>query len=387
MADHMASAFAGWRGDADDACVAQAPGRVNLIGEHTDYNEGFVLPMTLDCAVYAAARRTSGDMHQLRSFNFDEEVAFPVGAMPDVAPGHWASYAGGMLLEMSRHSGRAPAFAMMLKGNVPLGAGLSSSAALAMAIGLAVECATGQHMAPLDMAKIGQRVEHTYAHVQCGIMDQAVSRLGRSAHALFLDCRSLQLQHVPLPLNDVSIVVIDSGVRRQLASSKYNERRAECAEALAHCRRIIPGLKALRDIHMEDLDQLIAGLSQDLQSRARHVVEENARVERAVAALETGDLDLFGLRLGRSHASLRDLYAVSCPELDFLVDAAHAMPGTLGARMTGGGFGGCAVSVVRKQAVPAFVATVPELYAREFDRSASVYVVENNLEAEIIWRA
>ena len=381
IAEALRATFERWRGDAEGVVVVRAPGRVNLIGEHTDYNDGFVLPMTLGRAVYIAARAREDDRLRLRSLNFDEEAALRVGNPPETPPAHWATYVGGVLCQLHRRGAFETGMEMLLFGDVPVGAGLSSSAALEVAVAVAVEAVSGSPQDPVETATLCQQVEHTYAGVQCGIMDQFAARLGQANQALFLDCRTLDYRSVPLPLDRAGIVVVDSGVRRQLAASKYNERRAECAQAVAYFQQIHPSVQALRDVSPAFFEQHKAGLPEVIRKRAQHVVEENARVEEAVRLLEAGDLAGFGACMNRSHESLRDLYAVSCRELDFLAATAQQTPGVLGARMTGGGFGGCTVNLVEKLAAEAVCEAIADQYERHYDRVANVYLVEENVEA------
>ena len=381
IAEALRATFERWRGDAEGVAVVRAPGRVNLIGEHTDYNDGFVLPMTLGRAIYVALRARSDDRIRLRSLNFDEEAALRVGKPPETPPAHWATYVGGVLCELHRRGAFETGMEMLLFGDVPVGAGLSSSAALEVAVAVAVEVLTGSPRDPVETAKLCQYVEHTYAGVQCGIMDQFAARLGRAGHALFLDCRTLAYRPVPLPLDQAALVIVDSGVRRQLAASKYNERHAECAQAVAHFQQIDPSIQALRDVSPALFVQHKASLPEVIQKRAQHVVEENARVEEAVRLLEAGDLAGFGACMNQSHESLRDLYEVSCPEIDFLVETAQQTPGVLGARITGGGFGGCTVNLVEKLAAEAVCEVILDRYERQFDHEARVYLLEENVEA------
>ena len=236
-------AFAKWRGSADRVVVARAPSRVNLVGDHTDYNDGLVLPMVLDRAVYVAARLHLDRTHCLWSENYGEGVTYSPGQWPRVPPGHWASYIAGMIQELPPPS----PIELLVMGNVPLGAGLSSSAALEMATGLALEALRGKSVPPLELAQIGQRVEHRYAGVKCGIMDQIVSRVGRTGHALFLDCHTLKWEHIPIQSEDIQFLVIDSRVRRQLATSKYNERRAECQKAIEFMQATVAAITSIRD--------------------------------------------------------------------------------------------------------------------------------------------
>lgn len=371
--------FQGFFGDTDHVSIVQGPGRVNLIGGHTDYNEGFVLPATIDRAVFAALRPRADKRIHLRSLNFDEEIRFQLGE--DVPPNGWSRYAAGIVEELRKRSHLDRGFEGILYGNVPLGAGLSSSAALEVALALGLQTIFSFPMTPEAMAELCQHVEHEYAGVQCGIMDQFASRLGRSMHALFLDCRSLDYEYAPLPLDEASIVIVDSRVSRELAGSKYNERRAECEEAVALLRRHDKAVTALRDVSPEVLQHSQDDLPPVVERRARHVVLENERVLQSKHHLEQQDWSAFGQLMFDSHASLRGLYEVSCPELDFIVDRASETEGVLGARMTGAGFGGCVVALVMASQVASFRDHITASYQEAFDLTPATFVVDRTLEA------
>lgn len=380
-ADSMAKLRA-WKADRHRACLAWAPGRVNLIGDHTDYNGGFVLPRTLDAVARVAARPAAGNVHRIAALNYGNEVAFPVGEMPAKDAPSWSTYVGGMLREFYLRVQFDMPLEMSIGGSVPIGAGLSSSAALEMAVALAVAAVAELDLDPVDAARIGQHVEHTYAGVQCGIMDQLVSVAGKARHALFLDCRSMEYRHVPL--GEATFVVLDSGVRRQLAASAYNERRRQCLDALAYSRNHYPALEELRDINPPMLAALAKKLPATLFSRLRHVVEENDRVCMAAAALEAADAHSLGCHMYASHESLRGLYEVSCRELDFLVDSAREAPGCRGARMTGGGFGGCTVNLVDSGRLSDFASHVGAAYTREYGKSLAVTAVRDGRQAGFV---
>ena len=376
---------------AAPAVVARAPGRVNLIGGHTDYSGGYALPTTIDRAAYVAVRRRSDDQVGLYATAFDEEVSYGLAEGPP--RGGWAAYAGGVADVLCRRERLGSGFEAIIDGDVPLGAGLSSSAALEMAAAVALDMlfadvAADGPLAPVETAQLGQQVEHEYAGVECGIMDQFAARLGRAGHALFLDCRSLSHEHVPLQLEerDAALVVADTNVRRELAASKYNERRTECQRAAAVLRdHTGEEIETLRDVTPAMLETAAGdALSGDAQKRARHVVSENQRVLDAKAYLEAGDLDALGDALLASHASLRDDYSVSSDELDALVEAARATDGVFGARMTGAGFGGCTVTLARRQAVERFQEHARERFGEQFDQEPTFYVIENNVEAGMV---
>ena len=374
------AAFANWRGDDADVVVARAPGRINLIGEHTDYNQGWVMPMILDRGVFAACRPTGGSRHQVRSEDFGEEVEFEADALPNVVPGHWSLYVAGMLKLIPTGS----AVEMLIAGNVPLGAGLSSSAALEMAAGLAAETVGGVSIEPQRMAQIGQQVEHEFLGVQCGLMDQMVSRMGQAGHALLLDCRSLEWSHIPVPPSETCFVVVDSRVRRALAGSKYNERRSECESALARLKASGAAVDSVREITARMLDDSRHDLPATLMSRARHVVEENKRVLAAAEALRSGKWGTFGQLLTASHRSLQRMYEVSCEELDALVDSALRMDGVYGARMMGGGFGGCTLNLIDRSIVGQFESAIKRSYRKVCGLDCRVFEIGSGLAAAVL---
>jgi galactokinase len=353
----------------------RAPGRVNLIGEHTDYNDGFVLPMAIDRAVWVAAAahhtRSTGDDDRLvrvLASTLGREDAFSLDGLEPTPSESWSNYVRGVLAMLERAGHRLGGLDLAYAGDVPIGAGLSSSAAVELAVATAARDLFGLQVPPLELAQICQRAEHEFAGTQCGLMDQLISALGQEGHALLIDCRHLTWQPVPLPPG-VAVVVCDTGKRRGLVDSAYNERRAQCEEG---ARRL--GVPALRDLDVETFETRAGELPALLRKRCRHVVYENDRTQRAAEALRHGDLAAFGRLMVESHASLRDLYEVSCEELDLMAALAQSQPGCYGARMTGAGFGGCAVALVDCDAVDAFVATMATLYERQTLRTPALYV-------------
>ena len=337
--------------------VAIAPGRVNLIGEHTDYNDGFVLPVALDRTVRIAfrarddrlVRAATGLRHESREFTLDR-------LDPQRIRG-WAAYIAGVAWALAGDGIALRGADLEIESDVPNGAGLSSSAALEVACGLALATVAGASLDAARIATLCRRAENDFVGVACGVMDQMASACAREGHAVFLDCRSLAIEHVPIPAS-VAIVVIDTGARRSLASSEYNLRRAACERVAAAL-----SVAALRDTTLAQLESARDAIDPNDCRRAAHVIAENDRVLRTVAALRTGDVAAVGRLLVESHTSLRDLYEVSSPELDAAVDAAMSQPGCLGARMTGAGFGGCAVALVERMHVAAFTAAVPRSFA------------------------
>jgi galactokinase len=343
--------------------VVRAPGRVNLIGEHTDYNEGFVLPAAIDREVWIALRPTGDDRVEVTSVQLGETASFGFHEMAPRAGrrGTWIDYVAGTAWAMREAGLPVRGFRGVLDSTVPVGAGLSSSAALELASSWALLDPSADRPDAPVMARVCQRAENAYVGVNCGIMDQFASAAGIADHALLLDCRSLDARPAPLPAG-VSLVVCDTGSPHRLEASAYNERRSECDEAVAIIARREATVRALRDVDEEMLDRYRDLLPERVAMRAEHVVREDARVMRAVDALAAGDLDEIGVLFAASHASLRDLYEVSSPELDAMVEIARGVPGVIAARMTGAGFGGCTISLVADEAVDALRTAVHRRY-------------------------
>jgi galactokinase len=349
--------------------VFRAPGRVNLIGEHTDYNGGFVLPVALDLACEVRATRRADQT--LRAQALDLGPAEACWSLAELAKPKarrdWSDYVAGVAAELLRAGVAVPALDLEITSAVPMGAGLSSSAALEVSVALALSSWEGAKLSGEELAVLCQRAEQNLVGLQCGVMDQFVAVFGRRGHALLVDCRSLEWKLVAAP-REVEIVVVDSGVKHELASSAYNVRRAECERAASILGR------ALRDVSVAQWPDLEDRLEAPVRARARHIVYENQRVLDFVAATERGDLERLGELMAESHRSLAEDYAVSCAELDFLVDAAAGVRGVVGARMTGGGFGGCTVNLVRPAAVDAFRASVSDRFENRFGRRPPIYL-------------
>lgn len=329
-----------------DLLFSMAPGRVNLIGEHTDYNGGFVLPLTIPRAAYLLVRQRGDRRVSLWSEKFSEGVEWNLDDPPRKEGRRWFHYPLGVVEALR---GRFPlgGFEGVVTGDVPLASGLSSSAALEVAFVGAVKGLFSLPLDPLEEIDAALRAEREYVGVQCGIMDQFVSRLGRSGEALFLDCRNAEYRAVPWRPEGISLLVVDTGAQRELAASAYNTRREECEEGVSFFQRHDPSIKSLRELSWELFQRYGGGLPEGVASRVRHVLEENRRVREAVNALERGDFQALGELFTASHRSLRDLYLVSSPELDRVV-ASSLEAGALGARLTGAGFGGCAIALFRE---------------------------------------
>jgi UDPglucose--hexose-1-phosphate uridylyltransferase len=325
--------------------VYRAPGRVNLIGEHTDYNDGFVMPVALDLYTYAAVAPRSDRRLRVYSQNLGETIDLDLDSIRPGKTGHWSDYVRGVagVLESSGHRLRGADLAIL--SELPLGSGLSSSAALEVSTAWALLSNSQLEIDRTTVAKLCQKAEHLYPETMCGIMDQFISCHGRAGHALMLDCRSLDFQLLPIPTS-VRLMVCNTMVTHQHARGGYNERRRECEEGLRALREVLPGIQALRDVTLDELNRHRNRLNPVTFKRVRHVVTENERVKRAASALESGDLPQLGRLMADSHQSLRDDYEVSTPELDLMVELAKGQREVLGARMTGGGFGGCTINLV-----------------------------------------
>ncbi|WP_028459964.1 galactokinase [Chloroflexus sp. Y-396-1] len=342
--------------------IARAPGRVNLIGEHTDYNDGFVLPMALDRATYVAARPRPDRVVRVFSTKFREEDQFDLDQVVRDERRQWVNYIRGVVKGLQARDLPLQGADLMIDSDLPSGSGLSSSAALEVAVGYTFQLLNNINLLGEELALVAQGAEHTFVGVKCGIMDQLVAALGEAGHALLIDCRDLSYRPIPIPAQ-ACVVVCDSGVRHRLAGSEYNQRRAGCEEAVRLLRPALGKIQALRDVRSTDLAMYGNLLPPDLLRLARHVVSENERTLTAADALAAGDLTKMGQLMVASHISLRDDYRVSIAELDTLVELALAAPGCFGSRMTGGGFGGSTVSLVAADAVDAFVTAMIDGYA------------------------
>jgi galactokinase len=358
---------------AKPQAVVRAPGRVNLIGEHTDYNDGFVLPASIDRFIWYAGRRREDRRVRAYALDFHAQAEFSLDHLARDEQLPWSNYLRGVLKFLEAEGHPLPGADIVYGGDVPREAGLSSSAAVEVGAAALWQGLAGLRADPVYLAKLARRAENEFVGVPCGIMDQFVSALGKQDHALFLDCRDLTHRHVPLP-SDVRIVVCNSGVKRALAQSEYEVRLKQCRQAVAQLGTAGLAVKSLRDVDEEDLEMAASTLTEVLLKRARHVVTENRRVREAALALEEGDLEHVGDLMNQSHESLRDDYEVSSRELDVLVELALRQPGAFGARMTGAGFGGCTVNLVRESSAGSFAEAVGRNYQQVFGRPAEVYL-------------
>ena len=374
--------FATHFGDAQHTFTVRAPGRVNLIGEHVDYNDGFVLPIAISLETRLMVRPRRDRIVELYSANFEERLQFSLDHMQK--QNNWIDYVQGVARELAGASVPLHGFEGIVTSNVPVASGLSSSAAIEVAVALAFTHLEDQPMAPSDLAQICQRAENNFVGVNSGIMDQMAVAACHAEHALLIDCRTLDLTQIPLRLEDHVLIVTDSGAPRELAGSAYNERRAQCEQGLEILRHRLPHLNSLRDVTIEDLARYGDALPPVVLQRVRHVVEEIARTLLAVEHLQRDDFAIFGQYMRESHESLARLYEVSSAELDWLVDWAMAQPGVLGSRLTGAGFGGCTVTLMERQYSEDFVAQQPGEYNQAMNRKARCWVCKAEEGAQVL---
>lgn len=353
--------------------VFRAPGRVNLIGEHTDYNDGFVIPSAIGFYAHVAiAPRSDGKLF-LKSTAYEGQFEFDVSRLPEKKQDAWSDYVLGVAHQLKRAGVALSGANLLLHSEVPVGSGLSSSAALEVASALALQSLSGKTLPLKQVAKLCQSAENEFVGAHVGIMDQFVSCFGKEGHAVLIDCRSLDFKLVPIP-SDVDFVICNTMVKHELSGGEYNERRAQCEEGVRTLSKFYPGIKALRDVSVEQLTEHESDLPAIVYRRCKHVVQENARTLEAVKCFASGDLARVGHLMRASHESLRDLYEVSCAELDTMVESAQGLPGFIGGRMTGGGFGGCTINLVEHSNSQAFAKEVAARYKAKTGISPDVFV-------------
>jgi len=349
--------------------LVRAPGRINLIGEHTDYNNGFVLPAAVEHAIFfAIGKSDDADRCSLISLDFEDRYDFDLADMKPLPTDSWQNYILGVVAEIQKSGREVAGFNLVFSGNVPRGSGMSSSAAL--------ECGTCAGLNELfelgipkvDMVKMSQMAEHHYAGVKCGIMDQFASMMGAKDQALLLDCQSLEYRHFPIELNDYSLLLCNSNVTHSLASSEYNVRRQQCEAGVSGLQKKFSGISSLRDVSMDQLNQMQSQLVEVVYRRCKYVIEENARVNEFTTALTQSDLVKAGEILKSAQLAMRDEYEITCPEIDFMADFANAHEDLLGARMMGGGFGGCTLNLIKKGREAAFIEALNEAYMDQFNQ-------------------
>jgi galactokinase len=374
--DLLCRAFAARFGNSSPEVLVRAPGRVNLIGEHTDYNDGFVLPIGMKQSVHLAARGRKDGVVRVYSEAFGETAEWRVGDEAVGAGPVWARYLQGVTALLQGEGVALPGADVVIDSDVPVGGGVSSSAALEVGGALAMLTLADATMKPERLGRLCQRAEHEYAGAPCGIMDQTASIRAKRGHAMLIDCRSEEVEQVELGLKDTLIVVMNTQVKHSIAGGEYGRRQAQCSEALGVVQKADPEVRALRDVTPAMLPERIGDMDPTAGKRARHVVMECQRVLDAVACLRSGGLDGFGALMYASHDSLRDDYEVSCAELDALVDICRDIGEVYGARMTGGGFGGCAVALVQAGGFPRLKGRIERDYSGAFDKPAVVYTTE-----------
>jgi len=354
--------------------IVSAPGRVNLIGEHTDYNEGFVLPGAIDKRIIVAIALNHTDTINVFAQDFNESFSFSLNG---IEPGKgWVTYILGVTYHIQQKGKQLQGVDVWIDGDVPVGGGMSSSAALCSGYGFALNELFGLGFTRMELAYIGQITEHSFAGVKCGIMDQFASLHGKKGHVIKLDCRSMEFEYIPFNFPDYKIVMVNSMVSHSLAGSEYNVRRQQCEEGVSILKKYYPSIKSLRDISMEQLEKHRNDLPEIVFKRCRYVVSEKDRLLKGCEALVQRDLTLFGNLMFATHEGLSKDYEVSCPELDFLASAAREIPEVAGTRMMGGGFGGCTINIVQTRSVSSFSDRIQEDYKKQFGKTPELYITQ-----------
>lgn len=360
-----------------DPIMVSSPGRVNLIGEHTDYNEGFVLPGAVDKKMYVTLALNNTDSVNLYANEYGNTYRFSLHNIQPDQQKEWFSYLTGVTYFLQQRGCEVKGVDVLIDGNVPVGAGMSSSAALCCAFGFALNELFGFGLSRMDLAYIGQKTEHVFLGAMVGIMDQFASLHGKAGHVMKLDCRSMELEYIPFNFPDHKIVMVNSMVKHMLGDSEYNVRRQQCEEGVAVIKKLTgKNLKSLRDISLQDLETHKNSLEEVIYKRCLYVITENERLLSGCELLKQGDLKGFGELMYKTHEGLSKLYNVSCEELDFLADHAHAFPGVTGTRMMGGGFGGCTINLIQENAVENFTGFIKEKYQEKFNKETEVYITQ-----------
>jgi galactokinase len=355
--------------------MVRSPGRVNVIGEHTDYNNGFVLPAAIDKAIYIGLSKREDEEIVLYSEEFRQEHRSTVSGV-SVTDKQWPNYILGVVDQLNKRGHKISGFNLNIDGDVPFGAGLSSSAAMECATAFALNECFNLGIDKMELALIGQKAEHTFAGVMCGIMDQFASVFGKEGHVIQLDCQSLEYDYVPLKLEGHKILLLNTNVKHSLSSSEYNTRREECEEGVRIMQEGGEHISSLRDANLIMVTKHLKDKNSVVYQRCKYIVEENQRLLMACEALKAGDLKTLGFNMYGSHDGLQHEYEVSCRELDFLVDAVRNREGVVGARMTGGGFGGCTINIVREDAIESLVADVSKQYKEVMGQELTPYIVQ-----------
>jgi galactokinase len=349
-----------------DSITVQSPGRINIIGEHTDYNDGFVFPAAVDLVVKVHMKKNGSEQTaHITATDLKQKYTIDLQEFSPIGPG-WENYVMGVIAELQKLGAKISGFDASFSGNVPIGGGMSSSAALECSFAYALNEVFNLGFTTNQLVKACQMAEHNFVGTKCGIMDQFASMMGKKDQVILLDCRSLEYKYFPLELGDYQILLLDTNVSHSLASSEYNTRRSECEIGVAHLQKGLPEIKNLRDVTLDQLNTVKQDLAEVIYRRCHHVIAENDRVIKATDALKKGDLELLGQLIYQSHLSLQHDYEVSCPELDFLVQETIDKDYVLGSRMMGGGFGGCTINIIKKDKVEAFVDEVTKRYQDKF---------------------
>lgn len=363
--------------------LVKSPGRINIIGEHTDYNDGFVMPAAINKAIYVAVSKRDDDEIHLYSESYQAAYQSSVAAI-EKSELSWANYVLGVADQLVKRGHKIAGFNLYLDGNVPLGAGLSSSAALECATAFAIDHLNNLQISQMDLALISQKAEHVFAGVNCGIMDQFASVFGKKDHAVLLDCRSMEYEYIPLKLDGYKLVLFNTNVKHSLADSAYNKRRSQCEQGVAWIKPHHAEVNSLRDADLMMLKTYVEPKDSDVYQKCKYVVEEIARIQQAAETLKQGDLVALGKLMLQTHEGLSKEYEVSCKELDFLVDYVKNLDYVLGARMMGGGFGGCTINIVKDEEIDTLISEISTLYSNEFGLSLDAYIVETANGSELI---
>lgn len=366
---------------ADEPAVFRSPGRINILGEHTDYNEGFVLPAAINKNIYVAISKRTDKQINLFACDFNESYSTDIENVTQTSI-QWPNYVLGVVDQLQKNGHNIGGFNLVIDGDIPIGAGLSSSAAVECAVIFALNKIFELGLSRMQMVPLAQKAEHVFAGVNCGIMDQFASMFGKKDHAIKLDCRSLQYEYVPLDLNGYNIVLFNTNVKHNLASSEYNTRRKQCEEGVSIIAQDYPGINSLRDVNMTMLNDYVEPVDPLIYKRCKFVIQENERLISACEDLKKGNIEALGARMYQTHHGLRFDYEVSCKELDFLVDHVKTNDAVAGARMIGGGFGGCTINLVKAEAVDKLVKDISTDYSKAMNLSLTAYqvLVENGTE-------